>query len=184
MYRLFLGVVLLIGVASGLVKERTFASLASTATSASDTFTGGSVVLSVGETTGTLAATNLGLGRSFATIVTVQNTGTSSLRYSMRVSVASGSSTALANTLQLTVKDGPLSSGVCTGTNLYTDGTNLNGGGFGSSATGQQTGDKTLAPGSETLCFTISLPSAAPSTLTDYTTTLVYTFTAEQVAGT
>jgi hypothetical protein len=174
---------LLLGVASGLVKEQTFASFTSTAIGANDPFTGGSVVLSVGETTGTLAAANLGLNKSYRTIVTVQNTGNNTLRYSLAIAVSSGS-TSLGNTLQLSIKDGPIVSNACTGNTVMVSG-NLNGGGFGSSAVGQQSGDRSLAASSsENLCFTITNPITQASTLTDYTTTLTYTFTAEQTAGT
>src|ERR1041384_6473476 len=146
---------LVLGVVSGLVKGETRASLTSSASGADNPFTGGSIILSAGETSGTLSTGSLGLGKSYQTIVTVQNAGANNLRYALSIAVTGGS-TALANTLQLSITDGPIVAGACTGNTVMAQ-ASLNGGGFGDAATGAQAGDRTLNPGDfEMLCFNIS----------------------------
>lgn len=60
----------------------------------------------------------------------------------------------------------------------------LDGGGFGSVATGANPGDRSLAAGaSEVLCFRVSLPITTPNTLQGATSDATFTFSAEQTAN-
>jgi hypothetical protein len=111
----------------------------------------------------------------------VANAGTQPLRYSM-TTVAT---TPLGSALTLEARAAV--AGSCasfTGTVLVTAGTALNGAAFGSIAQGNQAGDRTLAGGaSETLCFRVTLPLSASTTLQGTTSVATFTFDAEQTVN-
>ena len=175
--RLFLTCVLIIGALAGFVEGGTVAYFTTPANSSGNQFTTGTVTLDaslpVSENFST-KATNLVPGDSFSVSLTIVNTGNLSLLYSMTAS-APGS---LGSELQLTVRTNSCAS---SGTTIFGP-VGLSSGAFGSSALGAQTGDRSLGAGaSESLCFTISLPSS--STLSGSSVAATFTFTAEQVSA-
>jgi hypothetical protein len=114
-------------------------------------------------------------GDSTQADVNVANTGTGDLRYAM----ATTTSGALASGLGLTVYEGTCAE---KGTSLGRAA--LDGYGFGSSATGAQTGDRTLAAAaSEDFCFVVDLPLGAGNEYQDKSATATFTFSAEQTAN-
>ena len=119
--------------------------------------------------------------------IVVSNAGTLDLRYAL---TSTADEDVLAAELVLTVKD---SVAVCDDANWTTGGVQLYSGAlgatlpatvltlFGDAAPGTDTGDRALAPGgSETLCFNVTLPLAATSTVQSLTTTATFNFFAEQ----
>jgi hypothetical protein len=172
----------------------TLAYLTATAGSSANTFVAGKVELSLGANPAlwTLSGVYPGADPTYAPI-TVQNAGSVSLRYALRDEVANGSDVALATALQLTVKLATLA-GDCTAagfasipTTLYGPASLVPAGGkvLGDKAVGSHTGDRTLAPGSsDILCFQVSLPSTAATTLQNKTSDVQFTFDAEQLSGT
>jgi hypothetical protein len=182
--RPLLATILVASTLSGFVHGGTVASFTGTRANGGDQFTAGTVLLGAGVATGdSLSATNLVPGDSFTARLTVQNSGTLTLRYAMATSTSG--SAALAGALQVTVRTkttNPCAS--LDGAALYGPGS-LNAAAFGSPATGAQPGDRTLGPNaSEDICFTVTLPAGASATLQETNSTATVTFTAEQVAGT
>ncbi len=105
--------------------------------------------------------------------IVVSNDGTAELRYAISTSVDSGN--ALATQLQASVYAG----GTCGGTALYSGA--LSGLAAGSSAQGEQSGDRVLAAAAnETLCFKVTLPSDTDDSFQGQTATVTFTFDAEQ----
>ena len=109
--------------------------------------------------------------------VTVANTGTGALRYSMTGSATDADSKDLRSQLTLTIDAGAC--GATTGS-IYSG--TLQGAAFGSSAQGFNAGDRSLAAGAnEQLCFAWDLPLATTgNAFQDATTTATFTFDAEQ----
>jgi len=179
--RLLLTGVLVVGALSGFVQGGTIAYFTSSATSAGNQFTAGTVNLAAGVATGdTLTVSNLVPGDSFSARLTIHNGGNLDLRYAMTTSTTGSS--ALASALQLTIRTkttNPCSS--LDGAVLYGPG-NLNVAGIGNPAQGPQAGDRTLAAGtSEDLCFAVSLPGSAPTSLQGTSTSATFTFASEQL---
>ncbi len=107
--------------------------------------------------------------------VNVANTGTGDLRYAMSTA-ASG---ALAPGLALTVYEG-----TCADKGTSLGRAALNGYGFGSAATGAQSGDRALLAGAdEDFCFVVDLPLGAGDEYQDAAATATFTFDAEQTAN-
>ena len=119
--------------------------------------------------------------------IDVSNAGSLDLRYML---TSSTTEDVLAAALVLTVKDGVAT---CDNANWTTGGNQLYSGVlgataplagltlFGDATPGPHTGDRALAPtASETLCFNVSLPITATSTVQSLTTTATFNFVAEQ----
>ena len=179
-----LGAVLVAGVlALGVVGASALFTKA--ASSTSNMFTSGSVNLSVTPGTAIVSMSSMMAGDSATGPVTVTNTGTGALRYTIKSTTTENT---LAGQLTLTVKSGvatcdtanfaasgavlygPAALGSATGINVV-----------GDPAAGSQAGDRPLAAGaSEVLCMQVTLPLSTDSTYQNRTTTATFDFSAEQ----
>jgi Camelysin metallo-endopeptidase len=111
--------------------------------------------------------------------LTIANAGTGQLRYSL-TTVATN---ALGAALTLTVKTLGTSCAAFDGTSVLAA-TGLNGAAIGNPAQGADAGDRTLAAlSNEVLCFRVSLPLATGNALQGITSTVTFTFDAEQTAN-
>ncbi len=174
----------------------------STAASGNSVFTTGSITIGVNPASDIFTATGMMPGGSVPAdiagaptgqAVTVTNSGTSQLRYAI-TGVATNAP--LASALVITIKqpdgDAGSSCAAFSGTTVNVEG-GLPATTVGTSATklvgdpaqGSQTGDRVLAGGSsETLCFRATLPgSVSDPALEGATTTMTFTFSAEQTAN-
>ena len=148
-------------------------------TTVSGSFATGTVDLTSTPLPLTLNITGMVPGDTVNQQITVANAGTASLRYAMST-VATGT---LGTALTLTVRTIGTSCAVFDGTTVVNAAT-LNGAAIGSSAVGNQAGDRTLAfAGSEVLCFRFLLPTATGNALQNQSTTATFTFDAEQTAN-
>jgi hypothetical protein len=124
--------------------------------------------------------------------VTVQNTGSLALRYSVAATWSSGN--ALTSALQISVRSLADAGAACDGTLSWGTGdvaSTMTATGnatslplFGSQTTGAQAGDRTLsAASSEHLCVRLQLPTSAGNNVADLTSGLSLAFAAEQTAN-
>ena len=144
-------------------------------------WTTGTIILGVSPATA-FTAGNVMPGDSGTQIVAVQNTGTSQLRYSLRSASTDVDGNHLAANISLLVTTGPVVSGACTGTTVYSG--TLGAAAFGSNVQGFQAGDRNVnASVTENLCFGWSLPLSAGNSLQASTTSTTFTFDAEQTAN-
>ncbi|MHB8959579.1 MAG: hypothetical protein ACYDAN_08130, partial [Candidatus Limnocylindrales bacterium] len=82
----------------------------------------------------------------------------------------------------LVITTGPVVSGACSGTVVYSG--TLDGAGFGSDATGADPGDRDVNAGAtENLCFGWSFPLGAGNDLQTAATDATFTFASEQTAN-
>lgn len=148
-------------------------------------FTTGSVALTTSPTTALLTSSAMMPGDVVTSPLTLSNSGTAALRYSMTSSSTNTDSKALRDQLllEIRVKTANPCGTDFTGTVVEASGA-LSAGDFGSNAAGAQTGDRTLAAGaSEVLCFRVSLPTSTGNTFQGATTTTTFTFDSEQTAN-
>jgi hypothetical protein len=144
-------------------------------------FATGTIDISTTPATALFGVSNMMPGDTTTQPLVVTNAGTGSLRYAMATSVVSGP--ALAGQLQLTVKTLGTSCAAFDGTTVVTAGA-LSAAAIGSNVQGPQAGDRTLAGGaSETLCFRAVLPSSTGDTFQNTSTSVTFTFDAEQTAN-
>jgi len=142
------------------------------------TFASGTVDITSSPTVA-FTVSNMVPGDQSTQAMTIGNAGTATLRYAL-TTVATN---ALGTALQLEVRT--------QGTNCATfDGTvvaaaaSLNGAGFGNPAQGAHSGDRTLAAAaSEVLCFRVSLPLSTGNALQGASSSVTFTFDAEQTAN-
>jgi hypothetical protein len=172
---------MILGGLSGFVERGSYASFTSSTGPTVDQFSTGTITLGAGVTSGSLALTNMVPGDTFAAQLTVQNSGSLTLRYA--VSTSTTGSAPLASGLQLTIRTktaNPCSSQ--DGSILYGPAT-LSSGAVGSAAQGQQAGDRQLDPSaSENLCFVVTLPTSE-TTVANTSTGVTFSFAAEQVVA-
>lgn len=156
-----------------------------------NSFTNGTIDIATDPTTTALSAGNMAPGDTVYGTVKVTNSGTLAMRYAMTSSATNADSKALASQLQMTVKSGVTNcdaGGFSAGSTVYNAGA-LGGLGsalpiIGDTATGQQTGDRTLAAGSdETLCVRVFLPTNTSNAYQAATTTATFAFAAEQTTN-
>jgi spore coat-associated protein N len=185
MFRKSLVLLALVGILAtfGLAGSALFTS---TATVGSNSFTTGSVLISTNPTSALVTFSNMAPGDQVTAPLTVKNDGTLALRYAMTSVSTNEDNKGLRGQLQLSVKSGVTdcsNSGFAAGGSaLYS--VTLNGAALGDPATGQQTGDRALAPGAnEVLCFNVSLPVATGNEFQNSATTTTLTFAAEQTAN-
>lgn len=184
-----MGVIVLAVAASGLTGIATSALFTDTDTIAANTFTTGSVTLSTNPTTAAIAMANMVPGDKVTRPITVTNAGSMSLRYSVLSTTDALDANVLAPQLDLTIKtgvttcdnanfgsSGVIAVGTATGDLGSTTGTKV----MGDAATGPNTGDRTLAPGSEILCLQVELPIGVGSGSMGKTTTATFKFDSEQ----
>jgi hypothetical protein len=125
-----------------------------------------------------IAVTGMVPGDTSTTTMNITNNGSATLRYSM----AATATNLLGDTLTLTVKTQGTDCATFNGATVLAA-TTLDGAAIGSATQGDQTGDRTLAPGSEVLCFRFTLPTSADDALQGASSAATFTFDAEQVAN-
>jgi len=152
-----------------------------------NSFTTGTLVLGLNPTTALFSVANMAPGDTVSKPLTVSNTGTLGLRYAVTGTATDPDAKGLRNQLDFTVYSG-VSAANCTAGNLAA-GTVLYGPAtlgasspvFGNPAQGAQAGDRALgAAANEPLCFVASLPLSTDNTFQGATTTVSFTFDAEQ----
>lgn len=153
-------------------------------------FSTGTVDLTTSPTTALISFSGMAPGDSDTESLSVSNAGTLALRYALSSSATNVDTKALKDQLTLTIKtiDVTLPATPCDnfdGTQLYTGDTDSTAGKLvGDSTQGAQAGDRALsASTSETLCFRVELPSSTGNTFQDASTTVTFTFDAEQTAN-
>jgi spore coat-associated protein N len=155
-----------------------------------NTFTAGTVSITTDHTASAIVTFgNMAPGDQVTNPLLVTNNGTLQLRYAVTSTATNSDSKGLKDQLQLTVKSGVTT---CTnagftgsGTTLYSGDLDSGVGGLliGDPTSGSDTGDRTLSPGSETLCFNVRLPVGTLNPFQGATTTATFTFAAEQTAN-
>jgi spore coat-associated protein N len=154
-----------------------------------NTFSTGTVDISTNPTTALVTFSNMAPGDQVTAPLTVANAGTLALRYSVSSVASNTDSKGLKDQLTLTVKSAVTTctnaAYAATGTIEYTGDLDSSAGKIiGDVATGQDTGDRTLAASAnEVLCFNVSLPPATGDAFQAATTTATFTFSAEQTAN-
>jgi len=147
-------------------------------TNSTGTFAAGTVDISTSPTI-LFNVTGMVPGDTNTQPITVTNGGSATLRYAMTATATN----VLGSTLTLTVKTLGTSCAAFDGTSVL-PATILNGAQIGSPAPGGNAGDRTLtAPGSEVLCFRVTLPSGTLDALQGATSAATFTFDAEQTAN-
>jgi spore coat-associated protein N len=164
------------------------AAFTKTSASSGNTFVSGSVNLSVSPGSAIISMAGMMAGDGVTAPVTVTNTGTAALRYSVKSTTTEN---ILASQLSFTIKSGVVSCDSAnfgaSGVVLYgpaalgsTSGVNL----IGNPTTGAQAGDRPLAAATnEVLCFQVTLPMSTDSTYQNQTTTATFDFSAEQTVN-
>ena len=139
-------------------------------------FATGTIDISTTPATALFSVSNMMPGDTSSQTIQVNNAGTGALRYSISTSVVSGPT--LAAQLQLEIFAGA----TCSGTALYSGALNV--AAVGSAAQGADTGDRTLAGSTnETLCFKATLPLSTGNSFQNTSTSVTFTFDAEQTAN-
>jgi predicted ribosomally synthesized peptide with SipW-like signal peptide len=163
-----------------------FALFTDSETVAGNTFSSGGIDLTVspGSSLVTLTAPAMAPGDQYTAPLTVGNAGTLELRYSM---TSTTTEDVLAGELVMTIKSGVTTCDNAnwgsTGTAVYSGvlGTVATTNVFGSSTQGADTGDRTIAGGTdEVLCFNVTLPLTATNASQGLTSTATFAFDAEQ----
>lgn len=171
------------------ISSTSFALFSDQETIGGNTFTAGTLNLTVDVPTALVSYSVPAMvpGDQDTAPLTVGNAGTTDLRYALS---STTSEDPLAAELVLTVKSGV---STCDDANWTADGTVLYSGilgtmagtaVIGSNAAGADTGDRNLAASAnEVLCFNVTLPLSAPSSIQGLTTTASLVFDAEQTAN-
>ena len=195
MLRTFAVVALLVVLAGAAFNSGTLAVFTDAAPSNNNTFTTGTLDLDLSDnnetdldsvsTSVTFAA--MAPGDTVTDKLIPHNTGSLALRYAIVASATNADTKALKDQLVLTIKtiDVTTPGTPCDnfdGTQLYTGDTDSTAGKLvGDNAQGAQAGDRALAAAtSETLCFRVNLPLATGNAFQSATTTVTFTFDAEQ----
>jgi camelysin-like metallo-endopeptidase len=156
-----------------------------TATVGGNTFTAGTIDISTTPASAVIGLSPMMPGDTVNGTLTVNNAGTAQLRYALSSASTNADAKALRDGITLTVRLRDVAADACTdfdGTSVYTG--TLAAAAFGSSATGAQAGDRTLAAAaSEKLCLRATLPITAANSYQGGTTTTTFTFDAEQTAN-
>jgi hypothetical protein len=148
-------------------------------------FTTGTIDISVAPATALLTATTMMPGDTVNGSAVVTNAGTAQLRYSITGIATNPDAKGLASQLTITIRELGTSCAAFDGTQLYSGvvgyaTTNL----VGDPTQGGQSGDRTLnSSANETLCFRATLPLGTGNTYQGATTTMTFTFDAEQTAN-
>ena len=187
--------VALVGVAAN---SGTLAVFSDAAPSNNNTFTTGTLDLKLSDNNETdldsvstsVTFTAMAPGDTVTDRIVPKNTGSLALRYAISSSATNADSKGLKDQLVLTIKTIDVTTpGIpCDnfdGTQLYTGDTDSTAGKLvGDNTQGAQAGDRILAAAaSETLCFRVNLPLATGNAFQNATTTVTFTFDAEQTAN-
>ena len=185
----------LVGVAAN---SGTLAVFTDAAPSNNNTFTTGTLDLKLSDNNETdldsvstsVTFTAMAPGDTVTDRIVPKNTGSLALRYAISSSATNADSKGLKDQLVLTIKTIDVTTpGIpCDnfdGTQLYTGDTDSTAGKLvGDNTQGAQAGDRTLAAAaSETLCFRVNLPLSTGNTFQNATTTVTFTFDAEQTSN-
>jgi hypothetical protein len=156
-----------------------------TATVGGNTFTAGTIDISTSPASAVIGLNPMMPGDTVNGTLTVNNAGTAQLRYALSSSSTNTDAKALRDGITLAIKLRDVAADACTdfdGTSIYSG--TLASAAFGSNATGNQAGDRTLAgAASEKLCLRATLPITAANSYQGGTTTTTFTFDAEQTAN-
>ena len=192
MNRRSVALVVTLTAAAALGSGGTLARFTHQATIGSNAFTTGSVTNAVSPTSALLTYSNMGPGDSVTNKIVVSNTGTGQYRYAISSTATNTDAKGLRAQLVLTIKTIDVTTpGAGTECDNF-DGTQLYSGNLGTTNTklvgdaaqGSHSGDRTLnASGSETLCFRATLPLNTSAAYQSATTTVSFTFDAEQTAN-
>ena len=151
---------------------------------AANTFTTGDVSIDDGPDSAFFTFSGMMPGDSTIQPLTITNSGSTEFRYAMTTAADNADSKALRDQLTLTIRvktANPCSSQ--DGAVLYSPAV-LSAGLFGSSAQGADAGDRVLAASaSEVLCFRAELPLATGNAFQNASTTVTFTFDAEQTSN-
>ena len=148
----------------------------------SNAFDTGTVDLAASPSSAAFTVVDMMPGDTVNASLTITNSGTSALRYSMTSASTNTDNKNLRDVITLTVKTQGTSCAAFDGTTLYSGA--LGSAAFGSNAPGGQTGDRTLAAtNSEVLCFRAALPSATGDAYQNAATTTTFTFDGEQTVN-
>ena len=189
------GFVVLAGVA---INTGTLAVFTDTSPSSANTFTTGTLDLKLSDNNETdldsvstsVTFSNMAPGDTVTDRIVPQNSGSLALRYAIASSATNADAKLLKDQLVLTIKtiDVTTPGTPCDnfdGTQLYTGDTDSTAGKLvGDNAQGAQAGDRPLAAAaSETLCFRVNLPLTTGNAFQNATTTVTFTFDAEQTVN-
>ena len=189
------GFVVLAGVA---FNTGTLAVFTDTSPSSANTFTTGTLDLKLSDNNETtldsvstsVTFSNMAPGDTVTDRIVPQNGGSLALRYAIAGSATNADAKGLKDQLVLTIKtiDVTTPGTPCDnfdGTQLYTGDTDSTAGKLvGDNAQGAQAGDRSLAAAaSETLCFRVNLPLTTGNAFQNATTTVTFTFDAEQTVN-
>lgn len=188
-----LGMLALLGLAVTLFMVASLALFTDTENVGANTFGTGTVDIAALPATAVFTPGPMAPGDQVTAEIDVSNGGSLALRYAL---TSSTTEDALASTLRLTVKTGVAvcdnTSWNATGAVIYPNVPNPSGvlgattiaSVFGDVTPGNQTGDRTLAPGAfETLCLNVTLPLATGNGSRNLSTTATFNFEAEQTAN-
>jgi hypothetical protein len=143
-------------------------------------WTTGTIILGV-TPSAAFSASNIMPGDTGTQVIAVQNTGTGALRYAVTTAI-SGDTKGLAAQMTLAITTGPVVSGACTGTSLYSG--SLTAAALGNPAQGADAGDRSVAAGAtDNLCFQWTFPKASGNAFQGAATNASFTFAAEQTAN-
>ena len=183
-------IAVLVGAAASLFRFGGLALFTDTASVGSNTFTTGTVDLTTSPTTALVTFSNMAPGDTTTQSLVVNNAGTLAYRYAISSTATNTDAKGLKDQLVLTIKtiDVTTPATPCDnfdGTQLYTGDTDSTAGKLvGDNTSGAQAGDRNLsASASETLCFRVNLPTATGNAFQNATTTVTFTFDAEQTAN-
>jgi hypothetical protein len=152
-----------------------------------NSFTTGTLILGLNPVSALFAVNNMAPGDVVSKPLTVSDAGTLGLRYATTATATNADTKGLRDQLQFTVYSGVTAANCTAGTT--TGGTVLYGpasigaasGVFGNPSQGAQAGDRALGAGAnESLCFVASLPLSTDNTFQAASTTVTFTFAAEQ----
>jgi spore coat-associated protein N len=161
----------------------------STASADANAFSTGTVTIGTTPTTALVTLAGMAPGDQVTAPITVSNSGTLALRYSVSSSATNAdvpTPKGLKDQLVMTVRSGVTT---CTNAAYAADGTQLYSGDLdsaagklvGDPASGNDSGDRALAAStSEVLCFHVGLPSGSGNGFQNAATTATLTFDAEQ----
>jgi hypothetical protein len=146
-------------------------------------FTSQTINLGVSTSNALLTLTTLLPGDKVTAPLTLTNSGTGDLRYAMSTgATAAALPDAMTGTIRTGVTTCSNAGFSATGSELLTG--TLTSLAFGSSAQGQQGGDRALAASaSEVLCFQVELPLGVGNALQGLSSTVTFTFAAEQTGN-
>lgn len=170
-------VVLTLGLGAGSISLATFVDQEGS----SGGFASGTVSLGLTPASSLISMSGMVPGSQVSAPLTIQNTGTGSLRYSMTASVTDPDGKHLRDALNLTIERRT----GCGGSVLETLYTGAMGAAlFGDPLAGNDAGDRTLGTSaSEVLCFRATLPTDTDPLYASASATLTLTFWSEQTAG-